>query len=367
MSFTCMICFSLSYLDVVQNSTGKLNQRAAMNFIFQKIRELIEISSVSKHEQLIQGILNAIDEKLVSEGEMLPSVNAMMREFGFARETIVKAYKELISRGIIKSTNRLGYFVAIEDTEQLLKVALVLFNFDFFQENLYRNFKEGLGENVHLDIFFHHNNIETFQSIISSIKGKYGMYVIAPIPHPKTPELVKSLPLNKLLIIDRFVQIDEEVSYIVQEFEESAYQAFAQLAGRIKEFDEFVFFFKASSAEPIDVLRAFKRFVKDFKVNGTVKTAYVPGSVKAGKVYFTINNSELWVIIKDTMTKKFRPGKDVGILSHNDDTVKEIISDGITTFSVDFGLMGKLAAEFVLSRRKTQEVLPTLLLRRNSL
>jgi DNA-binding LacI/PurR family transcriptional regulator len=338
-----------------------------MNFIFQKIRELTEINSLSKNEQLIQGILNAIDEKLVSKGEILPSVNAMIKEFGFARETIAKAYKELINRGIIKSTNRLGYFVAIEDTEQILKVALVLFNFDVFQEDLYRNFKDGLGENVHLDIFFHHNNIETFESILSNMKGKYGMYVIAPIPHPKTTELLKSIPSNRLLMIDRYVPVDEEVSYIVQEFEEPAYQAFASLSERIKAFEEIIFFFKPSSAEPIDILKAFKRFLKDFDVKGTVKTAYAPGSVKAGKVYFTINNSELWVIIKDTIAKNLQLGKDVGILSHNDDTVKEIVCNGITTFSVNFGEMGKKAAEFVLDRQKIQEVMPTLLLRRNSL
>ena len=338
-----------------------------MNFIFQKIRELTEINSLSKNEQLIQGILNAIDEKLVSKGEILPSVNAMIKEFGFARETIAKAYKELIGRGIIKSTNRLGYFVAIEDTEQTLKVALVLFNFDVFQENLYRNFKEGLGDNVHLDIFFHHNNIETFESILSSIKGKYGMYVVAPIPHPKTTDLLKSIPLNRLLMIDRYISVDDDLSYIVQEFEESAYQAFSALSEKIREFEEIIFFFKPSSAEPIDILRAFKRFLKDFGIKGTVKTAYVPGSVKAGKVYFTINNSELWVIIKDAMSKNLELGKDVGILSHNDDTVKEIICNGITTFSIDFGLMGKMAAEFVLNRQKIQEILPTELLRRNSL
>lgn len=338
-----------------------------MNFIFQKIRELTEINSLSKNEQLIQGILNAIDEKLVSKGEILPSVNAMIKEFGFARETIAKAYKELISRGIIKSTNRLGYFVAIEDTEQMLKVALVLFNFDVFQENLYRNFKEGLGENVHLDIFFHHNNIETFETILSGIKGKYGMYVVAPLPHPKSADLLRLIPVNRLLMIDRFVPVDEELSYLVQEFEESAYRAFASLSEKIKTFDEIIFFFKPSSAEPIDILRAFKRFIKDFDVKGTVKTAYIPGSVKAGKVYFTINNSELWVIIKDAIANELQLGKDVGILSHNDDTVKEIICNGITTFSIDFGLMGKMAAEFVLNRHKIQEVMPTVLLRRNSL
>ncbi len=96
-------------------------------------------------------------------------------------------------------------------------------------------------------------------------------------------------------------------------------------------------------------------------------TDYIHGSVTSGKVYFTINNSELWVIIKDAIAKKLVLGKDIGLLSHNDDTIKEIICDGITTFSADFELMGKKAAEFVLNRQKIREVLPTALIRRNSL
>jgi DNA-binding LacI/PurR family transcriptional regulator len=47
--------------------------------------------------------------------------------------------------------------------------------------------------------------------------------------------------------------------------------------------------------------------------------------------------------------------------------VKEIIFDGITTYSTDFVQMAEKAAEFVLKRKKIQEVLPTVLLRRGSL
>ena len=47
--------------------------------------------------------------------------------------------------------------------------------------------------------------------------------------------------------------------------------------------------------------------------------------------------------------------------------VKEIIFDGITTYSTDFALMGKKAAHYVLTREKIQETLPTILIRRNSL
>ena len=103
-----------------------------MKQIIQQIKNLESINSLSKHEQLVQGIINAIDEKVVTKGDLLPSVNTFISELGFARETIAKAYKELVHRGIIESKNRLGYFVATNDVKQELKVALLIFAFDIF-------------------------------------------------------------------------------------------------------------------------------------------------------------------------------------------------------------------------------------------
>ncbi|NTE00375.1 GntR family transcriptional regulator [Agrobacterium tumefaciens] len=334
---------------------------------FLSIKELSKVRELSKHEQIVRGVLNAIDEKILGKDDALPSVNVMIRELGFARETISKAYKDLVERGIIYSTNRLGYFIAVEDTRQFLKVALVMFNFDIIQETLYHSFKNVLGRNVHLDIFFHHNNINTLKSIISNIGGKYGMYVVAPIPHPQIKDILRPIPVSKFLMIDRFVKLDEEYSYIVQEFENAAYSAFVELKGRISEFKEIIFFHRPSSDEPAEIPNAFYRFLKDFNIKGSVYPEYIPGSVEEGKVYFTINNAELWIIIKDALSQNLKLGQDVGVLSHNDDTVKEIICGGITTFSADFSVMGKKAGEFVLNRQVVKEVLPTRLIRRASL
>jgi DNA-binding transcriptional regulator YhcF (GntR family) len=338
-----------------------------MRNVFEKIQELEDIPSYSKHEQLVLGIINALDEKLVQKGDMLPSVNNMIKELGFARETIVRGYKELIARGIIESKNRLGYFITNNDTGQTLKIALLMYAFDAFQETFYKTFLSELGPNVHLDTYFHHNNIDIFETIVSDIRGKYGMYVIAPIPHPKTAGILQTLPMNKFLMIDRFEPMEGDFSHITQEFGQSTYKALTQLSGAIKKFGEIIYFHHPGSAEPIEILTAFKKFIRDHKLKGSIKTEYVAGSIEKGKVYYTIHNTELWMMLKDCRAKNLKPGKEVGILSHNDDVVKEIISDGITTYSTDFKLMAEKAASFVLTRKKIRETIPTILIKRNSL
>jgi DNA-binding transcriptional regulator YhcF (GntR family) len=319
------------------------------------------------NEVLVEGIINAINEKIVCKGDMLPSVNSLMDEMGFARETVAKGYKELVKRGIVASKNRLGFFVANENTEQQMKVALVLFAFDSFQETFYKTFRSKLGKTVHIDVFFHHNNIEVFENMISNIRGKYGMYVVAPIPHPKTAEILETLPLNKFLMIDRYEPVKGDFSYVVQEFEEASYRAFVTLSDAIRKFDEMIFYYRPASDTPIEILRAFKKFIRDYKIKGVIRTEYLPGSIEKGKVYYTINNTELWAMLKDCKTKQLQLGKDVGILSHNDDEVKEIICDGITTYSTDFKLMAEKAALFVQTHEKIQEIIPTTLIKRNSI
>ena len=333
--------------------------------IFGKIQELAGQPSYSKHDSLVQGIINAIDDKIIVKDDMLPSVNTMIKELHISRETVVKGFRDLIGRGIIESKNRLGYFVANNNTEQSLKVALLMYNLDTFEEQFYRNFRQELGKDIHLNVYFHHGNIEIFETILFQIKGRYGMYVIAPIPHPKTKVLLDEIPRGKFLMFDRYEPLDGEFRHITQEFEKSSFKAFQELAPAISKFDEMIFYHSPDSLDPKEIVSAFKKFLKTAGIKGRVVNEYVPNSVEKGKVYFTLDNFVLWEIMKDLKAKKLKPGKDVGILSHNDEPAKEII--GITTYSTDFSLMGKRAGQAVKNREAVRETIPTLLMRRSTL
>lgn len=336
-----------------------------MGNVFDKIRELEEVSAYSKHDRIVQGIINAISEKIIGRDDMLPSVNSMIRELEFSRETIMKGYRDLVSRGLIESKNRLGYFVANNNTEQTLKVALLMYNLDTFEEQFYRNFRQQLGAGVDLHVFFHHGNIDIFETILQQIKGKYGMYVIAPIPHPRTRELLDSIPRNRFLMFDRYEALDGEFNHITQEFLQSSYDAFASLAAEIRQYDEMIFFHSPQSLDPKEITKAFKKFLKDFGIKGKILPEFIAGTIEKGKVYFTLDNFAMWEILKECKQKKLKPGRDIGLLSHNDEPAKEFV--GITTYSTDFSLMGRLAGQAVMSREKVKITVPTVLTRRSTL
>lgn len=333
--------------------------------IFEIIKALGDIPSFYKHNQLVQGIINAIDEQVIHKDDRLPSVNTMIRELHFSRATIVKGIGELIDRGIIGSQKRLGYYVIGGGQEKILRVALVMYNLDSFEEQFYRNFRQQLKKGVRLDVFFHHGNIDTLEMIIHQIKGNYEMNVMAPIPHPRTKALLESIPKHKFLMFDRYEPLEGEFNHITQEFQQSTYEVFSKLLEVIRRFDEIVFIHNPDSLDPKEMVKGFRKFLQEFDIKGRILKTYAKGSVEKGKVYFTLDNFVLWEIMKDIKASKLKFGKDVGVLSHNDEPAKEII--GITTFSSDFSLMGELAGKAAMNRSEIRMVMPMQLMRRNTL
>jgi DNA-binding LacI/PurR family transcriptional regulator len=89
--------------------------------------------------------------------------------------------------------------------------------------------------------------------------------------------------------------------------------------------------------------------------------------VEENAVYLCISPDDLVKIIKDANSKKLKIGKEIGLIAYNDDPVLEVIKDGISSISIDFGLMGEKAANFVTTKKLIQEYLPTQLILRGSI
>jgi len=335
--------------------------------LIDSIKSLGNINTLSKHEQLVHGVMEAIDSEILVVGDQLPSINRMVAELGFARKTIVKAYEELKDRGLVESKKLKGYFIISKETKVTLKVALLLFSFQRFQEEFYNTFRKELGKRFQIDVFFHHNNLNIFETVFNNIKGKYGMYVVAPIPDPAIKPLLTGIDPQKVLIIDRFLKMPETYSYISQEFEEATYDKLLELLPRIRRYKKFVLFFSDDKDYPLGILKAFRRFVSDYEIKTKVEKEYKPGAVKKGSLYFFISDTYLWEVLRDCRNNEYVVGSDVGILSHNDHVVKEIVFGGITTISSDFKEMARRAADHIKNQEMTKEIVPLNLMKRNSL
>lgn len=332
-----------------------------------KIRALKNEKGYPKYLKIVDGISAAIADNEFEKGDLLPSVNGLSSELGVARETVVTAYKNLKDRGIIASRHGVGFYVDNVNTQQKLKVALVLYAFHSFQEIFYNTFREALGEDVKIEVFFHHNNKKQYEQIITSIIGKYGMYVVAPMHHKITQHVLPNISSNKLLIIDRFEDLGKQYAYIAQEFYKSTLHVLEQLVSKLKTYKKIILFYRKDSDYPKGIKKAFHHFIKTNNLNGEIEKKYQSHLLQKNTAYITIGNVDLWKLLKDAQNQNLEVGKDIGILSANDNPVKEIISGGITTFFADFDYMAKKAADFVLNKKPIKEILKVKLHRRKSL
>ena len=157
-----------------------------------------ENSNTLKFQQLVDAIIDSISRNQLKEGEMLPSVNQIMKDSQLSRDTVFKAYAELKKRGVVESVPNRGYFVTKSNT----KVFLFLDTFKAYKEVLYGSFLKYLPKNISVDLHFHHYNINVFEKIITESLGKYSKFIIMNFDHKKVPGIIGRIPKEQLLIID---------------------------------------------------------------------------------------------------------------------------------------------------------------------
>ncbi len=322
-----------------------------------------ETSSQTKLQQLIHAVSEAINLGILKEGDFLPSVNQLNKESGISRDTIFKAYSILKQRSIISSTPTKGYFVASES----YRVFVLLDDFSAFKELLYKSFRANLPDNYSVDLMFHHYNPEVFNQLIQNSLGKYSMYIVMNIDNKNLEEVVRKIDPKKLLILDMGCDPKNEISYLTQDFNQAVYDCLNSGLDLIRKYQEFILVFPQNTPHPAETIDAFDRFCNDNQLKHAILENIDDREVQPGQAYLVIKDSDLVKIVKDCKKYGYKLGSDVGIISYNDTPMKEIVGSGITVISTDFIRMGKDCANFIVTKEKVNEVIPTQLIVRGSM
>ena len=135
----------------------------------------------------------------------------------------------------------------------------------------------------------------------------------------------------------------------------------------IQKYQEFILVFPKNTPHPVETIDAFNVFCDHNKINHTVLDQIENREVMPGQAYLVIKDSDLVKIVKDCKKNNYKIGVDVGIISYNDSPMKEIVGSGITVISTDFIQMGKVCANFIVTKEKVNYIIPTQLIIRGSL
>lgn len=320
--------------------------------------------SQSKVKSLADGISNAILQGRLREGDNLRSINEASQHYGVSRDTVFKAYNELKKRGLIDSTAAKGYFV----TGEVNHVLLLLDTYSPFKQKLYNRFVAKLPEGYKVDLLFHQYNPRLFETIVRESIGKYSSYVIMNISNDELAESLKLIPTSKLLLLD-FGAFDKAgYSYICQDFDQAIYDCLCECEPLLQKYRKLTLIFPEENSHPVSTIEFFKRFSIDKHFEFTVlRNDKEWSGAEKDTVYICITADDMVKVIKDADEKSLKVGSDVGMIVYNDNPVLEVIKDGITAFSIDFGWMGEKAAEFVVEKKEVHEYLTTKVVTRSSL
>ena len=323
--------------------------------------------SVPKYRQIIDAIQQKIKAGDLKKGDKIPSLNMFCKQYGLSQDTVLMAYNELKAKGIITSQVGKGYFVQNENTDFKHKVLLVFDRLTAYKEELYDAFKEALQRDGSEQIFFHHNNLKMFQTIIDGSIGDYSEYVIMPIDHPDAMTTIGKLPANKVFILDQGrKQYKELYPYVCQDFERDIYRVLKQNSEMVNKYSRMVLVIRHQKSHYKDIVIGFRDFCKQHPVPYEVVSDLKLLDIKNGDAFVVVDDRDLEFLVRYSIEKQQPLGKDLGIVSYNETPLKGIIASGITTISTDFAQMGKNMAEMILNHQKLKLDNPFLMNKRNS-
>lgn len=323
-------------------------------------------SGTPKYKQIVASIEEAVLSGALKKGDKLPSINSIRDKHKLSRDTVLMAFNELKTRGIVQSIAGKGYYLNTEDVNVVQKVFLLFDELNSFKEDLYNSFLDTLGDNVQVDIFFHHFNSDIFSKLIYDNIGAYSYYVIMPANLQNIGHVLEKLPKDNVYILDQTNAELKAYPSIYQNFKKNVLNGLLESASLISKYQKMILLF-SKEKQPQGILDGFNAFCATKTIaHEQISTLQNRVPVK-GELYFILDDRALILLLKKIQEQQLVLGMDIGIICYNDSLIKEVVEGGITTISTNFYTMGERLAQMILSNENIQIENPNSLIVRNSL
>jgi DNA-binding LacI/PurR family transcriptional regulator len=326
------------------------------------------MTKYTKLNIIIRSVEEEIEKGHYQGLNTLPSLNDIGRKFKVSRDTAVRAYRNLQSRGLIISVPGKGFFTADNPTDFQKNVFLLFDELSPYKSVLLdaisRDFRK---RRIGFSIYFHHYNPELFIKLVEDNKPRFTHFVLMPVPAtPPIRRMFSNFPDAQLLLLDRHDGHKPTHRFCGQEFRTDIAAGLDQITGKCKIYRELIFIFPKRSFHPVELKSGFVNFCKRNKINHSIRDAGTVEHIEKGQAFLVIDDSDLVKIIRLANGKGLRPGHEVGIISYNESPLKEVISNGITTLSTDFEKMGENLARMIMQPKIRYIHNPFHLILRNS-
>lgn len=323
-----------------------------------------------KYKQIIESVITDIERGVLKKNDQLPSISELSEEYYLARDTVEKAYRELKESGVISAVQGKGYYVNSNENNKL-RILLVFNKLSSYKKIIYYAFLKVLGDNANVDLQIHHYNARLFEEIIEKNLGKYNYYVVMPHFTQETDKsnyhkVLEKIPAEELVLLDKELpDFKHECLTVYQDFEKDIYGALETATDLLNKYQRMVLIFPSDANYPVEISRGFRFFCIHSNKDYIIKENAFDEILHSGTAYVVVEETDLAELIKKVRQSSYLLGREIGIISFNDTTLKELL--GITVITTDFETMGRTAAALLLDKKRIKVKNPFYMIRRGSL
>jgi DNA-binding LacI/PurR family transcriptional regulator len=229
---------------------------------------------------------------------------------------------------------------------------------------------ETLGSKASVDVFIYNYSIEQFEEIVNNQMVHYDYFVI--LPHFKDDEvtgvnIIKKIPKKKVLLIDRNLESLKDYPVVYQEYEKDIQTALETGISLIRKYKKINLVFPLNQYYSRNIARGFQIFCQVNQLPFSIIDQLQESDVNQNEAFVLISDDDLYKFIKICKNKNWKPGKDIGLIAYNDNPLKELLEDGITTISTNHDAIGRYAAQMILTSDFKRIKSPFEFIQRNSL
>lgn len=322
-----------------------------------------------KYKQIVESVIADIERGVLRRNDLLPSISEMSVEYYLARDTVEKAYRELRARGYVTSVQGKGYYVQSPEASKL-KILLVFNKLSSYKKLIYYGFLNALGDKATVDLQIHHYSARTFGEIMERNAGKYNYYVVMPhftqdLDQTDYREVLARVPKSELVLLDKDIPDFADTLSIYQQFDRDLFGALESARDLLEKYNRLVLLFPGDGNYPLEIAQGFRTFCAVYNLPFAVQENAHAEVLQPGTAYVVVEESDLAEVIKKVRQSPYLLGREIGLVSFNETTLKELLN--VTVITTDFETMGRTAAALLLDQKRIKVKNPFHLIRRGSL
>ena len=328
------------------------------------------------YKQIITQVERGIREGKIAPGQQIESMNELATRMKISKETVKKAYKVLVDRGIVVPRQGKGFYAADLQASDAKPHVLVIFDkLSVYKQTLFNAFADHLDNKAEITILTHNQSLDLLEYYLDQNLDLFDFYVITPhFPQDaqsqrRAVKLLARVPNRKLIMLDHLLAgVQGHFGAVYQDFENDIYDGLKEgLDASLRPSRLRVITLPTSLYGQV-IQKGVERFAEDYQLPLEFLTT-PPERIQENDTFLVLN-SQLDAGLVDLTRKIQAAGLEVGsqvrIISYNELDLNELILGGLTTVSTDFRKMGTLAAEMILSRRLSRVHCPFHMIRRHT-